>query len=58
MAGVGARVRGARRERVGSSAGFGRGDGHEPARELVGCVWSAARGDGDNAGVGIGRAHV
>jgi hypothetical protein len=31
-----ARIGRARRERVGSSGGFGRGDGHEPARELVG----------------------
>jgi hypothetical protein len=30
-----ARIGRARRERVGSSGGFGRGDGHEPARELV-----------------------
>lgn len=36
MARAGARVRGARSGRVGSSGGFCRGDGHEPARELVG----------------------
>lgn len=48
MAGSGARVGRARRERLGSSGGFGRGDGHQ-LRAGARCwvkrrlVWSAAR---------------
>lgn len=57
---LGTRARVVRARVIGSSGAFAWGDGHEPARELVGWV-SGARsvgGDGEGGGAGKGTGGV